>query len=58
MQSLSDDRFHYIHNGDGSEELYARESDAAEAHNLVGGADSAAVLRRFRAELKRLLDGS
>lgn len=45
--------FHYISNGDGSEELYDVEGDPAERRNLVADAGAAAVLRRFRRALTR-----
>ena len=48
MKSLIDGHFHYILNGDGSEELYALESDAEEQSNLARSADYAAVLADLR----------
>jgi arylsulfatase A-like enzyme len=51
MQSLMDERFHYIRNGDGREELYDYLADADERTNLAEGAESASLLASFRERL-------
>ncbi len=53
LTSLVDRNFHYIHNGDGREELYHLESDPAESRNLANSAESLSILDRFRSHLKR-----
>ena len=53
MASVTDDDYHYIRNGDGSEELYAI-ADAAEQHNLSAGPESRPILERYRALLRDL----
>jgi arylsulfatase A-like enzyme len=54
--ALTSSRWHYIRNGDGSEELYDWAADPAETADLMGsGADSAAV--RLRSEMDRLIRG-
>lgn len=47
-QSLMHDRFHYIRNGDGTEELYDYVADYDERQNLAGGPDSTSVLAPYR----------
>ena len=51
MQSLMDERFHYIRNGDGREELYDYLADTDERTNLAEGADSVSLLAPFRERL-------
>jgi arylsulfatase A-like enzyme len=51
MASVTDDAFHYIRNGDGSEELYAI-ADLEERDDLSKRADSVPVLERYRALLR------
>lgn len=53
MQSLVRDRFHYIRNGDGSEELYDYLADPDERTNVARGADSSTVLAPFRELLQQ-----
>jgi arylsulfatase A-like enzyme len=53
MTSLVADGLHYIHNGDGREELFDLAADPHEAHDLAAAADSAVALRAFRARLRR-----
>jgi arylsulfatase A-like enzyme len=48
MVSATDDGYHYIRNGDGTEELYEI-ADAEEKRDLSGRMDSRHVLERFRA---------
>ena len=55
MASISDDRFHYIKNGDGTEELYAIADDKEERIDLSKRDDSAALLERYRAALRASL---
>jgi hypothetical protein len=55
MYSLVDANYHYIRNGDGTEELYNYELDPAEASNLAGNATFAAVLQSFRETLQILV---
>jgi hypothetical protein len=53
MASVTDDAYHYIRNGDGSEELYAI-ADAAEARNTSAQPESQTILERYRAMLRVL----
>jgi len=53
LTSLVDRNLHYIHNGDGREELYDLEGDPSESHDLAGSPESASALARFRSYLKR-----
>jgi arylsulfatase A-like enzyme len=55
MFSLMDSSYHYIRNGDGTEELYQPLRDSAEVHNLAGQPSSAPVLAKFRAMLSSLV---
>lgn len=55
MHALVAEGLHYIHNGDGREELYDVESDPAEEHDLAGAETSQQVLQRFRTSLTTLL---
>jgi arylsulfatase A-like enzyme len=48
LVSLVDRGFHYIRRSDGREELYDLENDRGETHDLVGAAEGAETLRRFR----------
>jgi arylsulfatase A-like enzyme len=54
MGSVTDDAYHYIRNGDGSEELYAVAADPDERRDLAGQADSAPLLERYRAVLRQI----
>ena len=49
MFSRIDGQFHYIRNGDGSEELYDYKEDAAEEHNLVRDPAFHTALEQLRA---------
>jgi hypothetical protein len=51
LRSIILDGFHYILRGDGMEELYDIERDAAEQFNLVNSATHQAELTRLRAAL-------
>jgi arylsulfatase A-like enzyme len=51
MQSLVWRDYHYLKNGDGSEELYHIEDDPQEENNLAGSAAARTVLERLRASL-------
>ena len=51
MLSLMDERFHYIRNGDGREELYDYLADVDESTNIAESADSASLLAPFRERL-------
>jgi arylsulfatase A-like enzyme len=51
MYSLMDSAWHYVRNGDGSEELYAPAGDPAEREDLAPDSSRAAVLEEFRARL-------
>jgi arylsulfatase A-like enzyme len=55
MQSLVDDRYHYIRNGDGREELYDFENDPWEKRDLAGSEVGSRVLTRFRTWLQTFL---
>jgi arylsulfatase A-like enzyme len=52
MASVTDDRYHYIRNGDGTEELYAIEVDPQERRDLSRQADSTPLLERYRTALR------
>ena len=54
MKSLVTGVFHYIKNGDGSEELYNFENDPYETNNLSRSDKERHVLDRFRASLKSM----
>ena len=49
------DRYHYVLNGDGSEELYDIIADPTERNDLAESGSAADVLERFRSELRNLL---
>lgn len=51
MYSLVDSAWHYVRNGDGSEELYALTGDPAQREDLAPDPSVAAVLGDFRARL-------
>jgi arylsulfatase A-like enzyme len=51
MRSVVHDRYHYILNHDGSEELYDFRQDPAEARNLAASADGRSVIELFRVRL-------
>ncbi len=55
MLSVVDDRYHYIRNGDGREELYEYRTDPAEERDLAGAPGHAEALARFRSGLGALL---
>ncbi|MCG6956848.1 MAG: sulfatase [Gemmatimonadetes bacterium] len=55
MYSLMDSTYHYVRNGDGTEELYDALRDPAEVHDLAGTAESQPVLARFRTMLGALV---
>ncbi len=44
-------RYHYIKNGDGREELYTTDEDPREERDLSRDEANRAILDRFRAEL-------
>ena len=52
MQSLTDARYQYIKNGDGREELYDLEDDAAGKKNIAGSEEGRGLLDRFARETK------
>lgn len=55
MKSLVDAEYHYIRNGDGSEDLFAPQTDPDERIDLAARPESASVLRRLGATLEALL---
>jgi arylsulfatase A-like enzyme len=55
MYSVTDSLHHYILNGDGTEELYSLQKDAAELNNLAGMEGSLEILEGFRATLQALV---
>jgi arylsulfatase A-like enzyme len=55
MKSLIMGRYHYIKNGDGSEELYDFETDPAEQSNLIGSGAGQATAARLRVSLSTIL---
>jgi len=55
MKSLVIDRYHYIVNGDGREELYDVENDPLEDKDLTRSQVGRRALARFRASLDRIL---
>jgi arylsulfatase A-like enzyme len=57
MASVTDDAYHYIRNGDGTEELYALASDPDERTDVSQRADSAPVLERLRGLLRQAVRG-
>lgn len=54
MYSLVDSAYHYIANGDGSDELYDHRVDAAETTDLAREPEMAGVVADFRARLAAL----
>jgi arylsulfatase A-like enzyme len=54
MKSIVDGPWHYIRNGDGTEELYAFPTDPSEYDDRSGSPSDAATLRRLRAALDAL----
>ena len=54
MKSLVSGTYHYIKNGDGSEELYNFKEDQNETNNLSRAEEERDVLERFRAALKAI----
>ena len=55
MASLILGQYHYIRNGDGSEELYDVENDPEEIRDLSGEGNSKGLLQKFRAALETAL---
>ncbi len=53
MRSLVAEGFHYIRNGDGSEELYDIEHDSGETHNLANDEKFTIVLEKLRTQVSR-----
>lgn len=53
LQSILDDRYHYIRSGLGKEELYAWQTDSLELRNLAGDLGSSEILIRLRKRLAR-----
>jgi hypothetical protein len=51
MKSLVDDRYHFIKNGDGREELYDWEHDPWETQDLAGTEGGRPLLEQFRKSL-------
>jgi arylsulfatase A-like enzyme len=56
MASVTDEAFHYIRNGDGSEELYAV-GDDGERNDLSRRPESQPILERYRRTLQASVDG-
>jgi arylsulfatase A-like enzyme len=54
MKSLVKDRYHYIRNGDGSEELYDFEKDPLERDDLAGYEQGDRILGQLRSRLEIL----
>jgi arylsulfatase A-like enzyme len=52
MRSITDGRFHYIANGDGTEELYDSKADPWEKDDLASSGRFPGVLRRMRVMLE------
>jgi arylsulfatase A-like enzyme len=55
MKSLVADGYHYVRNGDGTEELYDFRGDPAEERDLAGSAEGGDQLARFRTSLQEIL---
>ena len=55
MKSLVAGRYHYVRNGDGSEELYDFENDPDEQHDLATSSEGRRLLARFRVSLDLML---
>jgi arylsulfatase A-like enzyme len=55
LKSLITEQYHYIKNGDGSEELYDYLNDALEQNNLSLSKEGRAALNKFRASLASIL---
>jgi arylsulfatase A-like enzyme len=55
LKSLVIDRYHYIRNGEDSEELYDFRNDPLEEYNLVSSGESRPALEQFRVSLETLL---
>lgn len=53
LESILDERYHYIRSGLGKEELYDWRADSHELANLAGSRDGIAVLPRLRALLQQ-----
>jgi hypothetical protein len=56
MHALSEGRYDYIRNGDGTEELYDFLNDPVAERNLVNEVGRSTILERFRATLSRTLE--
>ncbi|HKJ93475.1 MAG TPA: sulfatase-like hydrolase/transferase, partial [Longimicrobiales bacterium] len=54
MYSLVDSTYHYVLNGDGSEDLFNVRKDPAELHNLAYDDTTRAIVQRFRGRLRTL----
>ena len=54
-KSLVDDGFHYVRNGDGTEELYDFASDPKEERDLARSREGAERLARFRSSLQEIV---
>ncbi len=55
MKSLVSDGYHYVRNGDGTEELYDFRGDPAEERDLARSGEGGAQLARFRTSLQEIL---
>jgi arylsulfatase A-like enzyme len=55
MQSLTHNRYHYVKNGDGREELYDLERDPVEQNDLAQSEESGPILEQFRIKLRTIL---
>lgn len=53
-KSLVADRYHYIYNEDGSEELYNLKTDPKELHNLAQSAEEQKTIAEFRSQMKTI----
>ncbi|HWP45488.1 MAG TPA: sulfatase, partial [Blastocatellia bacterium] len=58
LKSLVLGRYHYIRNGDGSEELYDFKKDPLEQIDLAGSEEGRSLLGQFRMNLEFILAGS
>ena len=54
VKSLVKDRYHYIRNSDGSEELYNLKTDPKELHSLAQTAEEQKIMEEFRSEMKKV----
>lgn len=58
MESVTDDAYHYIRNGDQTEELYAIAADPEERDNLGRQDASLPILEQYRLRLRMLRSGA